>query len=69
MLCHLINQDFALLFNAETSNMFLKRWETAFKQKKKKILKLPTNPLTSTYSDWDSDMSSVLLLLHLLPSG
>jgi len=31
------------------------------------FLKLPTNPLTSTYSDWDSDMSSVMLLLHLLP--
>ncbi|XP_016375730.1 uncharacterized protein LOC107714409 [Sinocyclocheilus rhinocerous] len=28
-----INQDFALLFNAETSNKFLERWETAFKQK------------------------------------
>ncbi|XP_052431804.1 uncharacterized protein LOC127972381 [Carassius gibelio] len=27
------NQDFALLFNAETSNKFLERWETAFKQK------------------------------------
>lgn len=33
MLYHQINQDFALLFNAETSNKFLKRWETAFKQK------------------------------------
>ncbi|XP_053089325.1 uncharacterized protein LOC117598340 isoform X3 [Pangasianodon hypophthalmus] len=29
----LINQDFALLFNSETSNKLLERWETAFKQK------------------------------------
>uniref|UniRef100_A0A9J7Z4Q0 Uncharacterized protein n=1 Tax=Cyprinus carpio carpio TaxID=630221 RepID=A0A9J7Z4Q0_CYPCA len=28
-----INQDFGLLFNAETSNKLLERWETAFKQK------------------------------------
>ncbi|XP_034147593.1 uncharacterized protein LOC114839093 [Esox lucius] len=74
----LINQDFALLFNAETSNKFLKRWETAFKQK---IIN-EAKSLTSTAeircllnaaggqgseNDWDSDMSSVLLLLHLLP--
>ncbi|XP_046894171.1 uncharacterized protein LOC124479465, partial [Hypomesus transpacificus] len=73
-----INQDFALLFNAETSNKFLKRWETAFKQK---IIN-EAKSLTSTAeircllnaaggqgseNDWDSDMSSVLLLLHLLP--
>ncbi|XP_051524818.1 uncharacterized protein LOC127424078 [Myxocyprinus asiaticus] len=28
-----INQDFALLFNAKTSNKLLERWETAFKHK------------------------------------
>ncbi|KAG1937628.1 hypothetical protein F2P79_018087 [Pimephales promelas] len=73
-----INQDFALLFNAETSNMLLKRWETAFKRK---IIN-EAKTLTSTAemrsllnaaggqgseNDWDPDMSSVLLLLHLLP--
>ncbi|XP_026138859.1 uncharacterized protein LOC113115480 [Carassius auratus] len=72
------NQDFALLFNAETSNKFLERWETAFKQK---IIN-EAQSLTSTAeiqcllnaacgqgseNDLDSDMSSVLLLLHLLP--
>ncbi|KAI7795804.1 hypothetical protein IRJ41_006789 [Triplophysa rosa] len=29
----LVNQDFALLFNAETSNKLLERWEMAFKHK------------------------------------
>uniref|UniRef100_A0A9J7ZT82 Uncharacterized protein n=1 Tax=Cyprinus carpio carpio TaxID=630221 RepID=A0A9J7ZT82_CYPCA len=74
----LINQDFALLFNAETSNKLLERWETAFKQK---IIN-EAHSLTSTAeiwcllnaaggqgseNDWDSDISSDLLLLHLLP--
>ncbi|XP_073714521.1 uncharacterized protein [Misgurnus anguillicaudatus] len=74
----LINQDFALLFNAETSNKLLERWETAFKHK---IIN-EARSLTSTAeiqcllnaavgegseNDWDSDMSSILLLLHLLP--
>ncbi|XP_034164057.2 uncharacterized protein LOC117598304 isoform X1 [Pangasianodon hypophthalmus] len=74
----LINQDFSLLFNSETSNKLLERGETAFKQK---IIN-EAQSLTSTAEiqslisaaegqgsehDWDSDMSSVLLLLHLLP--
>ncbi|XP_021324022.1 uncharacterized protein isoform X1 [Danio rerio] len=74
----LINQDFGLLFNAETSNKLLERWETSFKHK---IIN-EAKSLTSTAeirglinsaegqgseNDWDSDMSAVLLLLHLLP--
>lgn len=77
-ICFTINQDFALLFNAETSNKLLERWETAFKHK---IIN-EARSLTSTAeiqcllnaavgegseNDWDSDMSSILLLLHLLP--
>ncbi|XP_053479186.1 uncharacterized protein LOC128606793 [Ictalurus furcatus] len=74
----LVNQDFALLFNAETSNKLFERWKTAFKHK---IIN-EAKSLTSTgeiqcllgaaggqgsENDWDSDISSVLLLLHLLP--
>ncbi|MCJ8729053.1 hypothetical protein PDJAM_G00012310, partial [Pangasius djambal] len=62
----------------ETSNKLLERWETAFQQK---IIN-EGQSLTSTAeirslisaaegqgseNDWDSDMSSVLHLLHLLP--
>uniref|UniRef100_A0A9J8A2R1 Uncharacterized protein n=1 Tax=Cyprinus carpio carpio TaxID=630221 RepID=A0A9J8A2R1_CYPCA len=43
-----INQDFALLFNAETSNKLLERWETAFKQK---IIN-EAHSLTSTAEIW-----------------
>ncbi|XP_039618281.1 uncharacterized protein LOC120534768 [Polypterus senegalus] len=74
----LVNQDFILLFNAETSAKLLEQWETAFKPKvieEAKSLTL-TAELQSHISaaekqesehEWDSDISSFLLLLHLLP--
>ncbi|XP_039620886.1 uncharacterized protein LOC120536568 isoform X2 [Polypterus senegalus] len=74
----LVNQDFILLFNAETSAKLLEQWEMAFKPKvieEAKSLTL-TAELQSHISaaekqqsehEWDSDISSFLLLLHLLP--
>ncbi|XP_039618203.1 uncharacterized protein LOC120534678 [Polypterus senegalus] len=73
-----LNQDFILLFNAETSAKLLEQWEMAFKPKvieEAKSLTL-TAELQSHISaaekqqsehEWDSDISSFLLLLHLLP--
>ncbi|XP_072556798.1 uncharacterized protein [Paramormyrops kingsleyae] len=74
----LVNQDFVLLFNAETSAKLLEQWETAFKQKVIKEAKSHTltaelqshiSAAENQHSEngWDSDMSSILLLLHLLP--
>ncbi|XP_057210212.1 uncharacterized protein LOC130566627 isoform X1 [Triplophysa rosa] len=74
----LVNQDFALLFNAETSNKLLERWETAFKHKVINEAKSLTSTAEilcllsaaegqGSENDWDSDMSSILLLVHLLP--
>ncbi|XP_039519679.1 uncharacterized protein LOC120473756 [Pimephales promelas] len=71
-------REFAMLFNAETSIMFPKRWETAFKQNIINEAKSITSTAEmrcllnaaggqESENDWDSDMSSVLLLLHLLP--
>ncbi|KAA8579282.1 hypothetical protein FQN60_009107, partial [Etheostoma spectabile] len=75
----LIEQDFRLLFGEAMANKFLEKWPTTFKEK---VLKeshglVPTTELL----DWmciaesaaevenglDSDMSAILLLLHLLP--
>ncbi|KAA0712543.1 hypothetical protein E1301_Tti022309 [Triplophysa tibetana] len=74
----LVNQDFSLLFNAETSNKLLERWETAFKHKVINEAKSLTSTAEilcllnaaggqGSENDWDRDMSSILLLLHLLP--
>ncbi|KAK9521504.1 hypothetical protein VZT92_021301 [Zoarces viviparus] len=75
----LLNQDFLLLFGAETASKMLEKWDTAFKPKvikEAKHLTQSTEPcrlLTAAenlsendHTNWDSDMAS-LLLLHLLP--
>ncbi|XP_035992600.1 uncharacterized protein LOC118563078 [Fundulus heteroclitus] len=74
----LVNQDFNLLFGAEKSSKLLNKWDTTFKPK---IIKKATQLTQSTdlrrllkaaeshpeSDDWDSDMATLLLLLHLLP--
>ncbi|CAL9689729.1 unnamed protein product [Knipowitschia caucasica] len=75
----LIEQDFRLLFGEATANKFLAKWPTTFKAK---VIKESHGlALTAGLSDlmrnaeagpedengWDSDMSAILLLLHLLP--
>ncbi|XP_076132377.1 uncharacterized protein LOC143114584 [Alosa pseudoharengus] len=83
----LILQDFLLMFGAETASRFLGKWETGFKDKViqearalretpllKKLLTsaLNENPDTADEPEWDSDMASLLVLLHLLtpqPAG
>ncbi|KAJ3585035.1 hypothetical protein NHX12_013758 [Muraenolepis orangiensis] len=77
----LVNQDFLLLFGAETSSKMLEKWDTAFKPKVieeakhltpstelRRLLKAAEKPgETDNDTNWDSDMASLLLLLHLLP--
>ncbi|XP_063735842.1 uncharacterized protein LOC134862083 isoform X3 [Eleginops maclovinus] len=75
----LIEQDFRLMFGEQTANNFLERWPTTFKAKVIKeshglvpstdLLDLMRNAETSTEVEngWDSDMSTIILLLHLLP--
>lgn len=73
----LIEQDFILMFGEETSGKFLARWPTYFKPKVIEDCRtlLPNayveELLTALKPDnnfgWDSEMSSILLLLHLLP--
>ncbi|KAK7886359.1 hypothetical protein WMY93_025980 [Mugilogobius chulae] len=74
-----VNQDFALLFGEETASRMLERWDTVFKPK----IIMEARHLTETpdlsrlmaaaekngenENYWDSDMASLLLLLHLLP--
>ncbi|RXN06662.1 hypothetical protein ROHU_012259 [Labeo rohita] len=77
----LLNQDFSLLFSPETSSKLLEMWDTTFKAKiieeaigltstavVRSLLLSANNQRDSEHcSDWDSDMSTLLLLLHLLP--
>ncbi|XP_062408264.1 uncharacterized protein LOC134099416 [Sardina pilchardus] len=76
----LINQDFLLLFGAETSSKLLEKWDTSLKPKVIKeakhltpstvvcrLLKAAEKLAENEENDWDSDMASLLLLLHLLP--
>ncbi|XP_013867477.1 uncharacterized protein LOC106520091 [Austrofundulus limnaeus] len=75
----LLNQDFLLLFGVETASKMLEKWETTFKPKVIKEAKQLTQStelcrllkaaekLTEDDTTWDSDMASLLLLLHLLP--
>ncbi|XP_070401954.1 uncharacterized protein [Nothobranchius furzeri] len=76
----LVNQDFQLLLGAETSSKMLEKWDTTFKPKVidearnltqsaevRQLLKAAENLSTDDDSNWDSDMASLLLLLHLLP--
>ncbi|KAK2843713.1 hypothetical protein Q7C36_011928 [Tachysurus vachellii] len=76
----LVNQDFLLLFGAETASKMLEKWDTSFKPKVIKEAKKLTQTtelcrllksaekLAENYeTDWDSDIASLLLLLYLLP--
>ncbi|CAL8342215.1 unnamed protein product [Arctogadus glacialis] len=76
----LLNQDFLLLFGGETASKMLEKWDTAFKNKVIKVAKQLTQskelcrllnaaekPTENDDTSWDSDMASLLLLLHLLP--
>ncbi|XP_045072438.1 uncharacterized protein LOC121558142 [Coregonus clupeaformis] len=75
----LIEQDFRLLFGEATANKFLGKWPTTFKAKVIKeshglvstteLLDLMRNAESAAEVEngWDSDMSAILLLLHLLP--
>ncbi|XP_043084864.1 uncharacterized protein LOC122331488, partial [Puntigrus tetrazona] len=77
----LVNQDFSLLFSSETSSKLLEMWDTTFKARiieeaigltlnavVRSLLLSANNQRESEHcSDWDSDMATLLLLLHLLP--
>ncbi|KAL7882948.1 hypothetical protein SRHO_G00006060 [Serrasalmus rhombeus] len=75
----LMEQDFRLMFDEVTSNKFLERWPTTFKRKvmEESHGLVPTTDLldlmrntesaVEVENGWDSDMSAILLLLHLLP--
>ncbi|XP_055020242.1 uncharacterized protein LOC110172807 [Boleophthalmus pectinirostris] len=74
----LIEQDFSLLFGDEISEKFISKWPLHFKPKVisecQKIPNLYTCELLSSLESspeseqcWDSDVTSLLLLLHLLP--
>ncbi|KAI4799917.1 hypothetical protein KUCAC02_016455 [Chaenocephalus aceratus] len=78
----LILQDFSLMFGAETASRFLERWNSGFKDKvlreardlrETPLLKNQLNEASDTDEpEWDSDMASLLVLLHLLtpqPAG
>lgn len=68
-----IEQDFRLLFCEVTGSKFLERWLTNLKAKvvKESHGLVPTSELLelmcNAQSGWDSDLSTILLLLHLLP--
>uniref|UniRef100_A0AAV2KPI6 Uncharacterized protein n=1 Tax=Knipowitschia caucasica TaxID=637954 RepID=A0AAV2KPI6_KNICA len=69
----LIEQDFAMMFGEEVSNRFLSKWPTFFKNR---VLEECEGLYCSdrvdallTEDGWDSDLSSVLLLVHLLPKA
>lgn len=75
----MIEQDFTLIFGDATSAKFLEKWPTVYKQK----VIAQSSGLTQTCDlqdlvqnatsnaeveeGWDSDMSSILILAHLLP--
>nr|XP_046240238.1 uncharacterized protein LOC124056643 isoform X2 [Scatophagus argus] len=76
----LLNQDFLLLFGAETASKMLERWDTTFRPKVIdeakhmtqsvelcRLLKAAEKLTENDDTTWDSDMASLLLLLHLLP--
>ncbi|XP_063062090.1 uncharacterized protein LOC134454931 [Engraulis encrasicolus] len=79
----LIEQDFILMFGEATSMKLLERWTTTFKQKiirecqklpaanEMKELLLAADPPEDDPEDyelgWDSDLTSIVLLLHLIP--
>ncbi|XP_051796000.1 uncharacterized protein LOC127531246 [Acanthochromis polyacanthus] len=75
-----LNQDFSLLFGAETTSKMLEKWDTTFRPKVIneakhltqstelcRLLKAAEKLTENDDTTWDSDMASLLLLLHLLP--
>ncbi|GAA6069269.1 uncharacterized protein LOC113118512 [Tachysurus ichikawai] len=75
----LIEQDFRFLFGEATANKFLEKWPPTFKAKviKESHELVPSTELfdlmrnaesaAEVENGWDSDISAILLLLHLLP--
>ncbi|XP_058244126.1 uncharacterized protein LOC131352198 [Hemibagrus wyckioides] len=74
----LIDQDFALLFGDATSAKLLEKWSTNIKPKvieqsrgltqTSELQDLIQNAeATEVEEGWDSDMSSILMMVHLLP--
>ncbi|KAL7859047.1 hypothetical protein SRHO_G00141940 [Serrasalmus rhombeus] len=76
----LLNQDFVLLFGEETSSRLLEKWDMTFKPKVieeskhltkstelHRLLNAAEKHAEDDDTNWDSDMASLLLLLHLLP--
>lgn len=76
----LVEQDFVLMFGEDTSDKLLEKWPTTFKKKIIKqcsIRELDEHLLAADPSEdgtevdvdfgWDGDLSSLLLLLHLIP--
>ncbi|CAB1438806.1 unnamed protein product, partial [Pleuronectes platessa] len=75
----LIEQDFTLMFDDAISAKFLEKWPTIYKQKvleqsrgltqsdDLQYLVQNAESTTEVESGWDSDMSSILILVHLLP--
>ncbi|XP_048121862.1 uncharacterized protein LOC125309177 [Alosa alosa] len=74
----LIEQDFTLLFGNSTSAKLLEKWSTNIKPKviaqsrgltqTGELQDLVQNAVATEIEEgWDSDMSSILLLVHLLP--
>ncbi|KAM4547514.1 uncharacterized protein V3H82_021101 [Fundulus diaphanus] len=79
----LIDQDFSLLFNEETSSRLLQKWDVFFKpnviKEAKRLtstpelrslvqsVEIPQGDDQDTASTYNQEMASLLLLLHLLP--
>ncbi|XP_051784183.1 uncharacterized protein LOC114656238 [Erpetoichthys calabaricus] len=76
-----VNQDFTLLFNPETANTLLEKWDTVFKPGiieeamgltlTPAVRSLISSARKQTIGEdnckWDSDLATLLLLVHLLP--
>ncbi|XP_032386248.1 uncharacterized protein LOC116698425 [Etheostoma spectabile] len=75
----MIEQDFNLMFGGATSAKFLEKWPTVYKQKvleqsrgltqtgELQDLVQNAESTTEVENGWDNDMSSILVLVHLLP--
>ncbi|XP_071357586.1 uncharacterized protein [Trachinotus anak] len=75
----LIDQDFSMMLGDEVSGRFLAKWPSYFKHKVIKEsqslpsdlhveeLRAASDPEAENECGWDSDVSALLLLLHLLP--
>ncbi|XP_048112105.1 uncharacterized protein LOC125302829 [Alosa alosa] len=75
-----INQDVTLLFGEDTSSKLLEKWDSTFKckiiEEARCLTQTPTvrhllmsaeNQDTEPSAEWDSDIATLLLLVHLLP--